>query len=275
MQAANLRSVAYLTVSGAEPVEQIEAAAAAGFDAVGLRVVAPLGLELQYPITGNKPLLKSIRQALALTGLRVFDTELVTITADTEPNDFTPAIETAAELGSGYMQATSEDPDSSRGADNFAMVCDVAASCGVRMALEFMRFRSVRTIEEAAEFVRRAGRANAGILLDCLHLYRSGGSPAAVRNVPQQYLTYVQLCDGPAKSPSDNDGLKAEARSGRLYPGEGDFWLDELFDVLPDDIPISIEVPGAIAMDASVEERTRRAGQALNAYLTRYRARPA
>ena len=168
MQKRNLRSIAYLTVSGAEPIEQIETAAAAGFDAVGLRVVAPLGLPLAYPIAGNPPLIREIQRACERTGVRVLDSEVFTLTPQTVVSDFVPALAAAAEIGSTYMQITSQDPDWSRGVENFGKVCDEASRFGLRIAFEFMRWRNVRTIDEAARLVAEAGRSNGGIVLDTL-----------------------------------------------------------------------------------------------------------
>ncbi len=272
MQKHNVRSIAYLTVSGADPVEQIEAAADAGFDAVGLRVVAPLGLSLAYPIAGNPVQIREIRRACERTGVRVLDSEVLTLAPHTTASEFVPALAAAAEIGSTYMQITSEDPDWKRGVANFGNVCDEASRFGLRIALEFMRWRSVRTIDEAARFVGDAARPNGGIVLDTLHLSRSGGSPSAVANVPADAIMYVQLCDAVAMIPATDDGLIREARGGRLDPGAGSLWLDELFDLLPDDVAISIEVPGAAPADASLKERTRRAADALDLWLARYRA---
>jgi sugar phosphate isomerase/epimerase len=271
MQERNLRSIAYLTVSGAAPLEQIEAAAESGLDAVGLRVVAPLGLSLAYPIAGNAARIREIRNACQQTGVRVLDSEVFTLTPQTDINAWIPALAAAAEIGSTYMQITSEDPDWSRGVANFARVCDEANRFGLKLALEFMRWRSVRTIQDAARLVTEAQRPNGGIVLDTLHLSRSHGAPEDVVKVPATQLMYVQLCDAVENKPTTNEGLLSEARGGRLNPGAGSLWLEELFDVLPDDIPISIEVPGAAPADASVRQRTESAKRALDDWLWRYR----
>jgi hypothetical protein len=60
--------------------------------------------------------------------------------------------------------------------------------------------------------------------------------------------------------------LIAQARNGRLNPGAGTLWLEDQIDVPPDNIAIalSIEVPGAAPVGASVKERARRAAAALD-----------
>ena len=273
MQSNNLRSIAYLTVNGADPVDEIEAASAAGLDAVGLRVSSPAGLQLAHAVLGQPNRIRDIRAALDRTGVRVLDTELVTMTAGTRVADVLPVLEISAELGATFLQATSEDPDWSRALNTFGEICDQANRFGLKIAFEFMQWRAVKSIEDVTRFLTGAGQPNAGIVLDMLHLSRSGGSPQAVAKVPPKFLFYVQLCDATSELPATDQELIAEARGGRLYPGEGTLWLDQVFDVLPDDIGISIEVPPGPAIGNSTHERTQSAARALDRWLAQYRAR--
>jgi len=130
----------------------------------------------------------------------------------------------------------------------------------------------VQTIEAADALVTAAGRSNAGVLVDALHLARSGGNPASVAAVPRERIAYMQLCDGPAKSPPLED-LARESRNDRLPPGHGELWLDELLDALPDNVAISVEVPRSVDAGRSVTERAVSAGAAARAYLAKYRSR--
>ena len=231
MQTRNLLSLAYLTVDGAAPVEHLEAAAAGGFDAAGLRVVPPSHLAIDYGVVGSRERIREINRARKRTGVRVFDIEVFTLNADVDVAQFLPALETSAEIGASFIQAVSEDADHHRASDRLAELCDAAARFGLRVALEFMRFRQLQTIEVALALLSAAGRPNAGVLVDALHLARSGGNPAAVAAVPRERIAYMQLCDAPARAPPLEE-LAREARNDRLPPGEGSLWLDELFDAL-------------------------------------------
>ena len=51
----------------------------------------------------------------------------------------------------------------------------------------------------------------------------------------------VQICDGPIDMPADKQYW--EAGDCRLYPGEGEFPLAEIFDAIPADIVVGVEVP--------------------------------
>ena len=70
-------SLAYLTVPGCPPPEQIYIAARAGYEFVSLRPIY-MGLpgEPDFSLAGNKELLRQTRQALADTGVKLLDIEL-------------------------------------------------------------------------------------------------------------------------------------------------------------------------------------------------------
>lgn len=258
--------LACLTVGEAAPVDHIEAAAAAGFDEVGLRVVAPGDLSLAHDIAGSPALQQAIRAACARTGVRVFDVDVLTLAPATDAAAFAAALDAAAAIGATLVQVVVEDPDRTRAADRFAALCDAAAARGLRVAVEFMRWRAVRTLADADALVLASGRANAGLCIDCLHLARSGGSAAALAAIAPARIDYVQLCDAPAAAPPD-DRLRDEARGGRLHPGEGALPLRAMLDALPPHVPLSAEVPRRSDDRLTTRERAQQAARALERFL--------
>lgn len=263
----HLLSLAYLTVQGCPPVEHVKAAAAAGYDAAGLRLFAPHGLELAHPIIGDKALVREIKTVAADLGISFLDGEVFTLRPDTDVRDWTPVLDLARELAMPLMQVTSEDPDFARAADNLGRAADLAAPLGITIAIEFMRWRATPTIEDAARLARACGRGNVGLLVDALHLSRSGGSPAAVAALPKELMLYVQICDAAATMPSDDAACIAEARGARMLPGEGSLWLAELMALLPPDVAISVETPHRGDAALSFEERARRGMAATRRFL--------
>ena len=67
-------SLSPLTVLPCSPLEQIDAAQAAGFDAVGLRLQPALATDLD--VMSDAALQRAIERRLAATGLRVLDVEV-------------------------------------------------------------------------------------------------------------------------------------------------------------------------------------------------------
>ena len=255
----------FLSVSGAHPVEHIEAAAATGFTAVGLRLVAPVGLTLDHDIVNRPDLLRDTLAALKNTGIKVLDVEAFTLTENTNITYWEPALAVSAELGTKIVQVVVEDPDIYRAQNHFAQLCVLAEQYKMVVAIEFMKWRSLKSLEEAWRFISDAGQSNGKLCLDCLHLSRCGDSPADVATLPANSVGYVQLCDALAALPPLEQYL-TEARGGRLYPGEGELWLQELLDVLPANVPISIEVPREIDSGKSAMERARQAAEAMQRF---------
>jgi len=110
--------------------------------------------------------------------------------------------------------------------------------------LEFMRWRPVATLQQALAVLTAAGQGNSAVLVDALHLFRSGGDVAAIAQVHPHYLRAVQLCDAPLQAPAEALIIQ-EAREGRLLPGQGQLPLVALLDALPADVQLSVETPSS------------------------------
>ena len=257
----NPLSLAPLTVLPASALEQIEAAAAAGFDSVGLRL-RPV-METDADIMADAAMQREIKRRMHSSGLTLLDIEVFRFGPDTDIKAMIPAMEFGAELGARFMLCTSGalgehgKAEDKRGVDKLAELCETSGRFGIKPMLEFMAFRVMATIEDAARMAQSVAHANIGICVDALHLDRSGGTAQSIRGIAPGLLSYAQLCDAPAARPPEAD-LPREARYGRLYPGEGGLPLAELVSALPADIPLSLEVPGAYS-DLTPLERARRA----------------
>ena len=70
--------------------------------------------------------------------------------------------------------------------------------------------------------VTHAAHPRAAVLVDSLHLARTGGQPADLLRIPLGLLPYIQVCDAGSAAVSDDEpAYMAEARGGRLLPGHG------------------------------------------------------
>jgi sugar phosphate isomerase/epimerase len=266
----NRMSLAALTILDAGPVEQIRAAAAAGFDAVGLRLVPSEATDVT--VVGDAPMQREIKRLLADTGLSVVDMEIIRLLPDMDVATLLPALEVGAELGACYVLVTGNDPDPRRARENFASLCAAAAGFDLRVMLEFVSYRCVHTIEDAHQMIQEVGHAHAGICVDPLHLSRSGGNPEAIRPLDPSLFPYMQFCDARplSSTPPAAAELARESLSGRLYPGEGALWLPELLDALPAQLPLSVEAPCMQHAHLPPTERARLAAQATRKFLEDY-----
>lgn len=269
-------SLAALTVLELTPPEMVDCAANAGFSHVGIRLLPATPTEPQYDIVGDAPLLREVERRLADTGIKVLDVEIFRIKPDTRVGDYEAAIATAARLGASELLVAGNDPDEARLVDSFAAFCDLASSYGLGADLEFMPWTDAKDLPQAARIIERTARGNAGMLIDAFHLSRSRSRIEDIATIPPSRLHFMQLCDVPAEIPPTMDAILAEARTERLFPGEGGVDLLGLLRVMPRDIPLSLEVPTAtLAKTVGASDRARRALAATKRLLAQLAGEPA
>lgn len=255
-------SLAHLTVLDADPLTLIEAAAAGGFDSIGLRIVAPMPTDRIVPVVGDEAMIRAIETRLADRGIDILDVEAVWLFPDTDIAGYRPTFETAARLGARNVLVVGNDPDEARVTEHFARFCELARTYGLTAMLEFIPYCHTRTLADALRVVRASGASNAGVLLDTLHLARSGGSAADIATLDPALIAYAQLCDARVARPASVDALRQEARGSRRYPGEGELDLHAFLSALPADLPLGIEAPCAEYARLDPVERGRRCGAA-------------
>jgi sugar phosphate isomerase/epimerase len=236
-------SLAHLTLIDVPPAALVRVAAEAGYDAVGLRIV-PVTNGPDYSLSaGSKPL-REVVQILQDTGLEVLDAEVVRLGPTTDPAAYEGFLDAAAELGARHVVVVVEDPVPGRAAATLAGLCALAAGRQITAMVEFMMFKEVRTLLEAVALLAEAGADNAGVLLDPLHLARSGGTVEQVRQLPAELVPYLQICDAASAQPAqDAEAAGVEARRARLLPGTGQLPLTELLAAVPLTAALSLEVP--------------------------------
>ncbi|HEY3058522.1 MAG TPA: sugar phosphate isomerase/epimerase [Chloroflexota bacterium] len=258
-------SLAYLTVNGVSLTEHVEVAAETGYQSVGLRL---LGSRAPKPDDWpNEALIRETEQRLTATGVTVLDCEIVWLLPDTHIPGYTGLMEVMQRLGAHLLLVLSRDPEQQRAFDNFAALCEMAAGYDVKPCLEFSKVTAVATLQQAIDFAQRTGAPNARVLVDALHLSRSGGTPADVARVDPALFEYAQLCDAPLAMPNEEQ-MRLEP-GDRLLPGQGGLPLVELVRALPPDLPIAVEAPVKQMEFLPASERAWMAMEGLKSILER------
>lgn len=227
-----LVSLAAGTVLDATPQQVVRAAADAGYGGVGLRL---------DPSTSTHQA-ATLRSLLTDHGLVLLDLEVVrleTVPAGPDPRRL---LDLAHALGARHLLTVSTLPDREVAVEQLHRLSSAAADSGVRIALEFMRFTRIRSLSEALAILDDAEAQEAVVVVDALHLHRSGEQPADVAAAPAHRIGYLQLCDAPDPGPVDEEQLATEARHHRLLPGDGELPLAALVASAPPVTPISVEV---------------------------------
>jgi sugar phosphate isomerase/epimerase len=235
-----LLSLAAGTVLDVGPADAVGVAAAAGWPAVGLWF---------DPSTWTDAVTQDVRRRLDDTGIVALDIEPV-ILGRRDGGDGGDGddggerlVDAAAALDVSFVLMASGGADVQRVVNRLGRLCAYAAANapGVRIVLEFLPIFSIATLQQALDVITAVDRPEAGVLVDSLHLARSGGSPDDLRGVDPTLLPYLQLADAGASSPADLAGLRDEALHGRLLPGDGVLPLRSVLDAVPR-VPVSVEL---------------------------------
>ncbi|WP_417282483.1 sugar phosphate isomerase/epimerase family protein [Comamonas sp.] len=256
-------SLGWLSLPDASPTELIYAAADAGFAGVSLRV-APSPGDAASALSAQPQRVREVRAALAATGVRLAEMGSIRMHGPVPSSWCLPSLDVGASLGAETVIALIYESHSQKRLDDFCDLCHAAGQFGLRVAIEFAAFTSVPTVEAAYALVTACAMPNAGLVVDALHLERSGGTAAALANIPTERVFLAQLCDAWAKRPSDAESMRLEARTDRLDPGFGVLPLVDFVSALPDSFPLELEVPCMFAAPISagvraqqIAERTR------------------
>lgn len=264
-----LLSLAHLTAIDLAPPALIRAAARAGFDAVGLRLIRVTDNSPGYPLMHDPAMMRETGAALRETGLAVHDIEFVRIDPDLDLAALCPFLDAGAALGAAEVIAAPYDRDLTRLADRLGALSELAAQRGLGVSIEFFPWTVVPDLEAAGRLAAQAG-PGVGILVDSLHFDRSGGDPAALAAVPRQRLRFAHLCDAPVTPPYSDEALLHTARAERLPPGAGGIDLAAFVAALPPDLPLAVEVPmAALTAAAGPQEVIRRAYAGASGLLAR------
>ena len=241
-------SLSPLTVLPCSPLDLIDAASAAGFDAVGLRLQP--ALETDIDVMADAALRRAIERRLCATRMPVLDVDVIRIGPRTNVPALAPLLQFAGDLGATNLVFTSLPPaehaqtDEADIARTIAEVCEAAQRHRVRPVVEFIPFRGIASLRDALRIAARVDHPNFAICLDVLHFCRSGGTAAELMRTDPRWISSIQLCDAPLAAPAD---LPRESRHDRQYPGEGELPLLSLLRALPPTLPVSVEVPNAAA----------------------------
>ncbi|WP_210769357.1 TIM barrel protein [Occultella kanbiaonis] len=261
-------SLAHLTALSLSPPELVDAAAAAGYRYVGLRMTKVTAQEPYYPLPYDPALMRATKTHLAATGIEVLDIELARMTSGDSPRDYLRFLEAGAELGARHVITQLPDADFSRKAARFAELCQLAAPLGLTIDLEFPSWTETPNLTEASRVLRSADQPNAGMLIDLLHFARSRSSVDELRELPREWFRFVHVCDAPAEIPATTAELIHTARFERLFPGEGGIDMHGILAALPVGIPYALEIPRAMLVaQVGAKEHARRAIDAARRHL--------
>ena len=235
MPDARILSLAAGCLPDETPAVQLRAAAEGGWSHTGLWIEPGRNWHEHTPA--------DLDRTLAATGLRVLDVEVVWLHPGPADPDHDRVLAWGAALGARAALVVSSIPDRDETCRRWEGLCLRAEREGIRVVLEHLPITEVRTLTDARAIVEKVDHPAGGLLVDPIHLVRTGGTAADVAALDPRWLPYAQFCDGAAKLADPTpEALLEDAVNGREVPGAGALELDALLAALPPSLPLSLEI---------------------------------
>ncbi|MEH6589060.1 MAG: TIM barrel protein [Halioglobus sp.] len=241
MENKRLIALAAGVVQEFSPEIVVYAAAEAGFNAVGI---------WYDPDSWNDKRSVAVAQALKETGLCALDMEVLWMRPGESLDHHDQLVDAARELGARNLLCVSTEPETAQTKRRFEHICRRAEGSSLRIVLEFLPFMEIKSLAGALEVVSEVAHPAGGILVDTLHLQRTGSTPQDLTAIDPHLMPYIQLCDarGEPEDPSI-EGLLEDALYLRLLPGEGGLPLLAVLEQLDPLLPLSLEVRSRALME--------------------------
>ena len=236
-------SLSYYTVPELSFAETIDVAAAAGCSHVGVRLLDGAPTDPPTPLLHDASLRAEALSRMRDRGVRALDASAARLRPDTRAESFGPMLEACEALGVRHVTCSIDDADAAHRADTLKALCELAHRHHVRVEIEFVPWMTIASLEDAASLVREIEAPNLGILVDALHLDRSGGRPEDVGKLPRHWFQIAQVCDAPPCTDYSKSDQIRVATQARCLPGEGTLPLSALVRALPPGIPLCLEIP--------------------------------
>ena len=232
-------SLAHLVDLSCPPPDFVRAAARAGYNAVSLRTMGGEA-EHAFNLCRNRRLLHATWCALKDTGLVWTDTDIIHIDDNFVPEDYELPLATAAELGAGQVTVTVPE-DWQRYMEQFAALCELARQYDQVVNVEFITLSGgASSFSQTRDLLLAAGQANAGLLVDTLHCYRSRTFLREVGNCPAEWFNCVHLYDCPEADPLSREELRGTDLDQRRSPTEGLASIRDLVRSIPNPNPVFV-----------------------------------
>lgn len=240
----NRLGIETISVFGLPPVEYVNLAADLGCANISTGLSAidinPHGYS-PFDLRTDAALRREMKAALRDCGVSISLAEGLTVRPGIEARDRAAEFDAFAELGAQRINVVSLDPDLGRTIGQFAVSVEMAAERGMAATTEFAPGLTVADLPTALEVIRQVGRPDFRLLIDTMHLIRSGSSPADLAAIDPDLIGYVQLSDAPLVSTFPT--YMQEAMTERRPPGQGELPLLEILKLVPRDRVVSLEIP--------------------------------
>ena len=250
--------IEFLSVFGLPPVDFVNLAADLGCHYISTGLTSIPYDPPTYPrfsLRDDPALRREMVAALRDRGVSISLGEGLLVRNGADVRDLATDLAIMAELGVGRINTVSFDAEFTRSVDQFGVLAEMAAAAGMETTMEFGPGLSGPDLPTALDAVRAVDRPDFRLLIDTMHLVRSGSGADDLVALDPAVIGYVQLSDVPLVSrfPTYMD----EAMFERMVPGTGELPLLDILAALPRDVVIGLEIPLRSEAEAGVGPEVR------------------
>lgn len=251
-------AIEFISAFGMPPLDYVALADELGCRHIGFALAPFTANPHNYPawsLRDDKALRRAFKKALVDHDVSVSLGEGFLCRPDVPVANMAGDLDLMAELGAETVNILSLDPERARSIEALATFTQMAKARGLQATLEFMPGMVFGDLATASAAVREIDAPNFRLLLDAMHVFRSGATKVDLDALDPPLIGYVQLCDVPLVSTYASYG--EEARDNRLPLGAGELPWADLAAITPPNIIAGIETPMLDAARAGIGPRDR------------------
>ena len=228
------------------PADQVVyAAARAGFNAVGI------WCDLETWTDGQTD---RVSKALSETGITALDIEVVWFQPGEPIDTHNRFADIAKAIGAKNILCVSSETDIGETKKRFKHLCQLTEGSDIRVVLEFLAITEINSLARALEVVNDTAHPAGGVLIDSLHLQRTGSCVQELVELAQpnpesptlskaKLFPYLQLCDASEILEDQSyEGILEDAVFLRKLLGEGQLPIADILKTVDASMPISLEI---------------------------------
>ena len=198
------------------------------------------GMWIDPKTTWDNEALKKTKSSLYDTGIKLVDVEAAWLEeTDQAKDNHKLIVDAGLELGARNVLVVSRHRDYEASILQFRDMCERAGN-DIKVCIEFGEFTSIKSLAEAKQFVVSVDHPSAGILIDLMHLNRSGDH---MPDLETSLFPYIQGCDfwQDSATKTGTDYIEAAVDS-RCCLGEGEALASHITQICRSDKDISLEI---------------------------------
>lgn len=250
--------IEFITALGQDPVDYVHLAADLGAPHIGLALTPIVMVPDDVPrwsLRDDAALFARTKAAIRDRGVSVMVGEGFLIHPQMEMANSAKDMDLLAELGAKLLNLVAIDADLARSHEQFALFAEMAGARGMAATIEFLPGMPTGDLASAVAHVKASGKNNAGVLVDSMHFFCSGGTIAELKALDPRLVGHAQLCDLAQIPPLAE--YADHAKYERLAPGEGVLPLAEFVAALPESVMLGLEIPQRARALSGMDHRER------------------